>query len=428
MYNREYLVSLLEKEIKLKKQSKKALIGVNLSAVQLLTVDYGFQYSQNLIKKTAEALSQLCTDNRLLFQPRENRFVFYLFDYKDKNELVDFSNLIAETLEHLFETDRIGGGIGILEIEQNQSEIDIDSLLRRLLIASEWSINLFEKGFEIRFYDEELEALVNRERDIVEALNLIAADDHANGDLILQYQPILDLKTGSIWGFEALARIRTEKLGLLSPVEFIPLAEKTKLILPIGEKVIVKAFNFLNRLKEHGYDEISVSINISATQLLTTGFTDRLFELICEMQVNPKKVGIEITESVFVYDYEKVNNIIEKLRDAGLSVAIDDFGTGYSSLSREKELKVTCMKIDKYFIDKLMDTDPNKAITSDIISMSHKLGHCAIAEGVEHEIQLQYLKEHGCDRVQGYLISKPLDEEDAINFLKKHGQTCLPIK
>ncbi|MGB4510073.1 MAG: EAL domain-containing protein, partial [Thermacetogeniaceae bacterium] len=285
LYNREYLVSLLEKEIKLKKQSKKALIGVNLSAVQLLTVDYGFQYSQNLIKKTAEALSQLCTDNRLLFQPRENRFVFYLFDYKDKNELVDFSNLIAETLEHLFETDRIGGGIGILEIEQNQSEIDIDSLLRRLLIASEWSINLFEKGFEIRFYDEELEALVNRERDIVEALNLIAADDHANGDLILQYQPILDLKTGSIWGFEALARIRTEKLGLLSPVEFIPLAEKTKLILPIGEKVIVKAFNFLNRLKEHGYDEISVSINISATQLLTTGFTDRLFELICEMQV-----------------------------------------------------------------------------------------------------------------------------------------------
>lgn len=428
LYNREYLVSLLEKEIKLKKQSKKALIGVNLSAVQLLTVDYGFQYSQNLIKKAAEALSQLCTDNRLLFQPRENRFVFYIFDYKDKKELVDFSNIIAETLEHLFETDRIGGGIGILEIEQNQSEIDIDSLLRRLLIASEWSISLFEKGFEIRFYDEELEALVNRERDIVEALNLIAADDHANGELILQYQPIIELRTGSIWGFEALARLRTKKLGLLSPAEFIPLAEKTKLILPIGEKVIVRALSFLNRLKEHGYDEISVSINISATQLLTTGFTDRLFELICEMQVNPKKVGIEITESVFVYDHENINNIIKKLREAGLSVAIDDFGTGYSSLAREKELKVTCMKIDKYFIDKLLETDLNKAITSDIISMSHKLGHCAIAEGVEHEIQLRYLKEHGCDRVQGYLISKPLDEEDAIKFLKKHGQTCLPIK
>lgn len=428
LYNREYLVSFLEKEIKFKKESKKALIGINLSAVQLLAVDYGFQYSQNLIKKAAEAFSQLCTDNRLLFQPRENRFVIYIFDYKDKKELVDFSYVIAKTLEHLFETDRIGGGIGILEIEQNQSEIDIDSLLRRLLIASEWSISFFEKGFEIRFYDEELEALVNRERDIVEALNLIAADDHANVELILQYQPIIELRTGSIWGFEALARLRTEKLGLLSPAEFIPLAEKTKLILPIGEKVIVRAFSFYNRLKEHGYDEISVSINISATQLLTTDFTDRLFELICEMQVNPKKVGIEITESVFVYDHEHINNIIKKLREAGLSVAIDDFGTGYSSLSREKELKVTCMKIDKYFIDKLMDTDPNQAITSDIISMSHKLGHCAVAEGVEHEQQLRYLIEHGCDRVQGYLISKPLDEEDAIKFLKKHGQTCLLIK
>ncbi len=147
-------------------------------------------------------------------------------------------------------------------------------------------------------------------------------------------------------------------------------------------------------------------------------FTSRLFALISEMQVNPKNIGIEITESVFVSDYEKINNIIEKLRDAGLHIAIDDFGTGYSSLAREKELKVDCLKIDKYFVDKLLDADLNKAITSDIISMSHKLGHCTIAEGVEHESQLQYLKEHDCDRIQGFLISKPLDEKDAFEFLK----------
>jgi predicted signal transduction protein with EAL and GGDEF domain len=256
LYNRDYLVSLLEKDIKAKEKFKKALIGINLSMVQLLTANYGFQYSQNLIKKAAEALSQHCTDNRLLFQPRENRFIFYLFDYKDKNELVDFSDVIAETLESLFVTERIGGGIGILEIEQNQNEVDIDLLLRRLLIASERFVSLFGKDFEICFYDEELEALVNRERDIVEALNVIAADDHTNDDLFLQYQPIMNLRTGSIFGFEALARLRTEKLGLVSPLEFIPIAEKTKLILPIGEKVIVKAFRFLNKLKEHGYDEI----------------------------------------------------------------------------------------------------------------------------------------------------------------------------
>ncbi|NLM09247.1 MAG: EAL domain-containing protein [Clostridiaceae bacterium] len=420
LYNREYLVSLLENDIKLKKMSKKALIGVNLSAVQLLTTKYGFQYTQKLIKKTAEALSNHCTNNCLLFHVRENRFIFYLLDYKDKNELADFSNGIVKTLESLFVIDRINGGIGILEIEQNLDEVDIDLLFRRLLIASEKSISLYENDFVICFYDEELEAMVNREIDIEEALNVIAADDYTGNELFLQYQPILDLKTGLICSFEALARLRSEKLGFVSPAEFIGIAEKTKLILPIGEKVIVTAFNFLNRLSECGYDNICVSINISVIQLLDSDFTCRLFDLMSKMKINPQNVCIEITESVFISDFEYINNIIGKLRDKGIHIAIDDFGTGYSSLAREKELNVDCMKIDKYFIDNLLDTDPDKVITSDIISMSHKLGHYIVAEGVEYDIQLKYLKEHGCDRVQGYLISKPLDEEDAIEFFRKH--------
>jgi len=424
LYNRDYLVSLLEKDIKLKKNSQKALIGINLSMVQLLTANYGFQYTQNLIKKAAEVLSQHCTDNRILFHTREYRFVFYLFDYQDKNELVDFSNAIAETLGSLFVIERIGGGIGIIEIEQNQSEVDIDLLLRRLVITSERSVSLFGKAFEICFYDEELEALVNRETDIVEVLTAIAADDHTSDELFLQYQPIMDLGTGSICSFEALARLKTEKLGLVSPAEFIPIAEKTKLILPIGEKVFARAFRFLNRLKEQGHDEISVSINISAIQLLQPDFPSRLFELMNEMQVNPKNVGLEITESVFASDFEKINHIIGKLRKAGLYIAIDDFGTGYSSLAREKELKVDFMKIDKYFIDRLLDTDLNNTITGDIISMAHKLGQHTVAEGVEHDCQLQYLKEHDCDRIQGYLISGPLDEEDAIDFLTRVPSTC----
>ena len=417
LYNRDYLVSLLEKDARLKKESKKALIGINLSTVQVLTANYGFQYSQNLIKKAADALGQHCTDNRLLFQPRENRFIFYLFDYKDKNELVDFSCVIAETLESLFVTERIGGGIGILEVEQDQNEVDVDSLLRKLLIASERFISLSGKDFKICFYNEELEALVNRERDIVDALNIIAVDDHAD-DLFLQYQPIMDLRTGSIFSFEALARLRTEKFGLVPPLEFIPIAEKTKLILPIGEKVIVKALRFLNKLKEHGYDEIGVSINISIIQLLQPDFTSRLFELMSEMQINPKNVGIEITESIFASDYEIINNTIAELREAGLYIAIDDFGTGYSSLSRETELKADCMKIDKCFVDELLNVDLDRAIIGDIISMAHKLGHYTIAEGVEHDVQLLYLIEHDCDKIQGYLISKPLDEKEALEFLK----------
>jgi PAS domain S-box-containing protein len=421
LHNRDYLEALLNKDIKKKDGLKRAVISINLSTVQLLTANYGFHYTQNLIKMAAETLSQYCSDTRLLFQTYENRFVFYLIDYKDKNELVEFSDIIAEALEALFVTERIGGGIGIFEIEQGDDEIDVDLLLRRLLIASERSIAVLEKDFEACFYNQELEAEIKRERDIREALTGVVLGN-TNDELFLQYQPILELQTNAICGFEALARLKTEKLGLVSPVEFIPIAEKTKLIIPIGEKVIVNAFHFLNKLKASGYDEIVVSINVSAIQLLKPDFTSRFLELMSEMQVNPRNIGIEITESVFASDYENINSIIKKLREAGLHIAIDDFGTGYSSLAREKELSVDCLKIDKYFIDKLLDTDLSKAITSDIISMSHKLGHCTIAEGVEYESQLQYLKEHSCDRIQGYLFSKPLNEEDALEFLKSKNK------
>ena len=417
LFNREYLVSVLDNDLETRRNSKKALIGINLSAAQVLTVRYGFQYTQTLIKKVAEALSKHCTENRHLFHVGENRFTFYLIDYKDKNELVDFSNIISETLKSLFVTDRISGGIGILEIGLNQNEADAELLLRRLLIASERSVSLYDKDYVICFYDEELEAMINREIDIERTLDAIANDADTRDELFLLYQPILDLKSGLICGFEALGRVKSEKLGIISPNEFIPIAEKTKLIIPVGEKVIINSFRFIKKLREHGYENIHVSVNISVIQLLDPDFTTRLFELMDEMHVSPRNVSIEITESVFTSDFGYINNIIGKLREAGIHIAIDDFGTGYSSLAREKELNIDCLKIDKYFVDNLLDTELDKVITSDIISMSHKLGHCTVAEGVEHQMQLHYLMEHDCDRVQGYLISKPLDEESAIKFL-----------
>ncbi len=247
LYNCDHLEFLLNKDIKKRDGLKRAVISINLSTVQLLTANYGFHYIQNLIKKAAETLSQYCTDNRLLFQTYENRFVFYLIDYRNKNELVDFSEAISDSMGSLFITERIGGGIGILEIEQDDTEIDVDLLLRRLLIASERSISVSDKDFEVCFYNEELEAVVNREGEIRQSLAGIAFEDTGD-ELFLQYQPVLELQTNAVCGFEALARLRTEKLGLVSPVEFIPIAEKTKLILPIGEKVIVNAFLFLNKL------------------------------------------------------------------------------------------------------------------------------------------------------------------------------------
>lgn len=418
--NRESLKRMLAKNFKNKNFSKMAFVGVNLSNIHLLTVDYGFVFTQALIKKAAEVLGEFCSDTRLLFQTYESRFVFYILDYKDKNELIDLSDAIVKSLVNLFVGERIGAGIGILELEEDDPETDVDLLLRRLLIASEKSVSLFENKFGTCFYNADLEAAVNRERDIIESLSAIAAGD-SRDEIFLQYQPIIDLHTNSVCSFEALARLKTDKFGLVLPLEFIPIAEKTRLIISIGEKIIVNAFQFLNMLKSIGYDEISVSINVSPIQLFNPGFSKRLFELIAEMEVDPKNICIEITESVFVYDNHSINKIMDNLRKAGILVAIDDFGTGYSSLAREKQLHVDYLKIDKFFIDKLFDATPDKAITSDIISMSHKLGQCTIAEGVYCDSQLQYLKEYSCDRVQGFLISKPLDQEAAIDFLRKRN-------
>lgn len=417
LYNRRYLENLLINDAKIKITKKRAIIGINLSSAYKLSLTYGFYYSQELIKKAAETLNLLCTDKRQLFNTYENRFVFYVKDYEDKNELTAFCEIVINALESVFAVERIGYGIGVVEIDEYNKH-NVEQLLKNLLIASEKALHNVDKDLGICFFNKVMEARIVREEDIKHELKLVETDDK-NGGLFLQYQPILDLESNLICGFEALARLNSDKLGFVSPLEFIPIAEKTKLIITFGKKVILEAFRFLNKLQDNGYGGVTVSINVSAIQLLKNDFNENLFDMITEMQVDPANISLEITESMFADNYQEINRILGELKDSGIHVAIDDFGTGYSSLARERELNVNCLKIDKYFIDGLALLKDEEVITGDIISMAHKLGHYVIAEGVEHEKQRQYLENHGCDKIQGYLISKPLNEEAAIELLKK---------
>lgn len=419
LHNRRVLENLLIGHTKEPIIGKRAVISINLSTVESLTKSYGFHYAQEVIKKAADVLKQLCSDYHLLFNTYWNNFAFYVMGYENKKELLTFCERISNALWPLLRADRLSCGIGIVEMDSH-SDHDVDELLKKLLIASEKSMNNPNADFSPCFYGPEIESEILRQEEIKRELARILDDDN-DGGLYLQYQPILDLRSNQICGFEALSRLKSDKLGLVSPLEFIPLAEETKLIIPIGQKIIRKALSFLKKLNDMGYKSMSVSINVSVIQLLRNDFVENLFEMIDETQINPQNVGIELTESIFSDDYDEVNGILDKLKDAGIFVAIDDFGTGYSSLARERELNVDCLKIDKHFVDKLMETQPGKALTSDIISMAHKLGHFTIAEGVEDETQLRYLKEWHCDKIQGYLISKPLDEETAIGFISKRN-------
>ena len=415
LYNRNYLEELLKKQRDMNNDFRRALIGINVSDIQVLNSVYGFHYTQDILKDIATKLSEYADESKLLFNISENQFVFYVRKYKDRDQIIEFTKAVSAVAESVLSMERIGGGIGIVEIERKNCH-DTDQLLKNLLIASEKAMSLYDKEFGFCFFDKAMEIQIIREKIIKRDL-LVASLDENDGGLFLEFQPILDLRTNRITAFEALARLKSNKLGLVSPVEFIPVAEKTKLILPVGSKVIEQSLEFLRTLEEHGYSDVSVSINISAVQLLKNDFVSRFIETVNMMQADSNNITLEITESVFASNYQEINEILLKIRGVGIKIAIDDFGTGYSSLARERELNVDCMKIDKFFIDELSNMDEGRFITGDIISMAHKLGHYAVAEGVETDKQREYLEANGCDKIQGYLISRPLNIVKAIEFL-----------
>ncbi len=145
---------------------------------------------------------------------------------------------------------------------------------------------------------------------------------------------------------------------------------------------------------------------------------EQLIRIMEETALPARNLCLEITESVFTDNYAPIKDKLKKIRSLGIKVAIDDFGAGYSSFAREEELRVDCLKLDKFFIDKLLSQNPGDAVTGDIIAMAHKLGHCVIAEGVEQEIQKRYLTAYGCDLMQGYLFSRTLDSDEAVAMLR----------
>ena len=413
LYNRRFFDDLLVKESIERKNGNRAILLINLKKINSVSLTYGYNFSKNLIKELAEKLYRLKNDNRKLFQISFERFAFYIREYESKCELSDFCNEIFNVIKEVQILNNIGCSVGILEIEQNNW--DSESIIKNASVASERAND--KSIFEFCYYDEELKAKVTRENDIKDELfKIIVQED--NNSIYLQYQPILDLRTNEISEFEALARFKSEKLGLVPPIEFIPIAEEMQLIVPIGARVIHMACKFIKKLESAGYDNISVSVNVSGIQLMRDEFISDLEVLIKNSEIKTQNLGIEITESIFLDSFEIVNEKLCKLKEMGIKVSIDDFGTGYSSLSRESELNVDCLKIDKYFIDRILKLNPEQAITGDIISMAHKLGHLVVAEGVEYEKQYQYLVDNNCDFIQGYLFSKPLNEVDALEMLK----------
>lgn len=190
------------------------------------------------------------------------------------------------------------------------------------------------------------------------------------------------------------------------------------MIIPFGYWVLEAACQFIKRIGQQGHSQLYVAVNISVAQLLQKDFLRKVGEIVAKAGIDPHNLQLEITESVLIEDFDEIRAKLQPLKDLGLTIALDDFGTGYSALSRMGELPVDVIKIDKSFIDKILVQDNQRQIIQELIAMCHKLGLIVVAEGVEHEEQRQYLLEAGCDLMQGYLYSKPVIEELALQKLR----------
>jgi diguanylate cyclase (GGDEF)-like protein/PAS domain S-box-containing protein len=255
-------------------------------------------------------------------------------------------------------------------------------------------------------------------------LQLMSALRHAleRNQLSLHYQPQLSLHDQRVIGAEALLRWQHPELGAISPAEFIPIAEDSGLILVIGEWVLRQAVQQAKAWMDAGYGSLIMAVNLSAIQFRHPDLPDLVTQVLAESGLAPEYLELELTEGVAMYDPLAAIAVMNKLHDLGIRISIDDFGTGYSSLSYLKKFKVYKLKIDQSFVRDISTDPEDKAIVSAIISMARSLGLQTIAEGVETIEQMTYLREQGCDEVQGYFYSRPLPAAELAQYLNTHGR------
>ena len=382
------------------KNEKFGLILLDLDNMKLINDAQGHGEGDEIICHAAEILKRFKKDDLRVYRYGGDEFIVMMRNIISQDTILNAGDLLLEVMNE--EGIDFSGGIAICPDDgDNYSDL--------LKYADMAMFEAKRKGKnDVCFFQS-----IMRERFMEKIAIQTKLNTAVNENLFqLYYQPQFDVATNKLRGFEALLRWYDEDTGWISPEQFIPIAEETRLVIPLGDWILERAVKTLKEwIEDFGFDGI-MSVNVSPVQLKKQTFLFDLISLVKKYKIPTKNLEIEITEGVFIDNKNEVIDLLKQIRELGIGLSLDDFGTGYSSLSYLQMLPITTLKIDKSFIANITDAGGVEAnITDSIISMVTKMGLDTIAEGVEKREQLDILKKINCKNIQGFLKGKPMPKE-----------------
>ena len=411
--NRAGLQEKLREELVINNETKKgALFFVDMDDLKAINDNFGHSSGDHVIITAGNILCRVLGKDAFVSRLGGDEFIAVLSDLEREAASAVAEQVIRELSCEYAVAGRqvhLSASLGVaLYPEDGETEEELLKRSDSAMYAAKRAGRNCWRFYETALSDEAYErmALTNSLRRALE-----------NKELFLQYQPQLDLTSGRVSGFEALLRWRSEEHGFVSPAKFIPIAEECGLILPIGAWVLEEAARFAKRLAARGFGEVHIAVNISPKQLLAADFVKQVQDILTREEVAMEQIVLEVTEGIMIESMEESIGKLWELRKMGLLLALDDFGTGYSSLTYLKHLPINILKMDKSFINVEEMEGTQEEMIASIISLGHTLGMVLVAEGVETEVQQEVLKRRGCDCLQGYIFSRPVDAEEALKFL-----------
>jgi diguanylate cyclase (GGDEF)-like protein/PAS domain S-box-containing protein len=399
-----------------------ALLYIDVDRFHLVNDILGHKAGDELIIEVAERLRGAFGEEALLARPNADEYLLYMPNVVDEGEdEVEASTAAAKLAEDLIEVMKepvtllgqesyvtVSIGISLFPLDSDES----DTLVKHAHRAMNRSKEMGRSGY--CFYAGEL---AQRQQQLL-SLNTRLHHALERDEFLVYYQPIIDLKDGSLVGVEALLRWKSPQKGLVSPGVFIPVAEETGLIVPIGDWVIDEVCRQLKEWEEKGMSLYS-AINLSARQLWREDTVDRITETIERHNISPEIVEFEITESTTMMDAAHISQIMEQMRAEGIKISIDDFGTGYSSLERLKHMPVRTLKIDRSFVDGVPTNERDSNIVTTVVQLARNFRMHSLAEGIETVEQWRFLKDLGCPYGQGFYFSRPVPAADIERMYRK---------